>query len=178
MKAHYLADLGGVICVTQVTYSDGTAIAHGNLGSPPGDPTYTLALAAGETLTGAFGTSVEILDSVGFWTSQGLNSGSWGNSLGGSPFSIPGHVVGFFGGTKGGNLAGLGVYTKQSSRVKHSRMFGTPTGDGFAPWDDGNGYQGLITASWGWTDCLTRFTFRFALLCIIWCITQGTSAST
>lgn len=128
----------------QVTYSDGTVRTHGNNRGRPSNPDRTLAFFSDEILTGIFGSASDVLYGLGFTTSQGRSVGPWGGTKG-TRFTAAGHVAGFFGVVLSGNLAGVGVYTLESSRVQGSPI-GAPLGADSVVWDDGPSYAGAYCA--------------------------------
>lgn len=129
----------------QVTYNGNKVFTRGRTG---GNPTGSITLAPGETITAIFGGSGAIVDRVGFRTSFGRTFGPWGGT-GGGIFDLSVPVVGFYGGRYNSAVSALGIYTigpipaitRPPSLVK-STMVGGDGAPKDRPWDDNPGFEG------------------------------------
>jgi hypothetical protein len=128
-----------IVRLLQVTYSDGTVKTHGF--NDGGEPDFSLSLAPSERVVEVFGNAGAYLYGLGFATSFGARTKLFG-SFQENNFTVVGNVVGFFGGTLGGFLAGIGMYTEENARL-HGPLIGTPLGGDVISWDDGPGYAGM-----------------------------------
>lgn len=133
----------------QVTYADGTAALHGITLGRPVSPTATFTLAPGENIVRVFGTYWEVINAIGFATSNNVQYGPWGSGNG-FPFDVRGVVTGFFSADTSTyfNLRGVGVYTylqpgppppPLAPGTGRSALYGAGSGSAF---DDGASFDG------------------------------------
>lgn len=154
-----------------MTYNDGTTKLYGSDSSRPGNPDGTLVLYPHEVVTEVYGTVGEKLYTIYFTTSFGrrpwnLTAKIPDEDKNPRPFYTAGHVVGAFGGLDAlRSVASIGVYTKESSRVKDPDIIGAPLdGEGTVHKDDGNDFAGGITASLYDVRGCTRLDMEYCTL--------------